>query len=138
MKPEARGRGFKMGMAFKHWKSVKAPEEHEDLSVVPNEPVYIDMWPEDLPSHATVLQDMQATANRALETIRSKIPGESFEEMQKMNDMLFEQMADGSEHLPEATLRRLAVRQGAHKHAVEIQAHRTARTREYGCQTIAV
>ncbi|KAA8896899.1 hypothetical protein FN846DRAFT_993482 [Sphaerosporella brunnea] len=102
--------GFEMGRALHHWSQLKLPEEHTDLSVVPNEPVYIDMWPEDLPSHAKVLQDMQATVNRALDTLRDENPGTSFEELQKLNDMLFEQMADGSEHLPEATLRRLAVK----------------------------
>ncbi|KAA8896898.1 hypothetical protein FN846DRAFT_993479 [Sphaerosporella brunnea] len=102
--------GFEMKLALKHWRQLKLPEEHTDLSVVPNEPVYIDMWPEELPSPAKVLQDMQATVNRALDTLRDENSGTRFEELQKLNDMLFEQMANGSKHLPKAMLRRLAVK----------------------------
>lgn len=102
--------GLDMGLALRHWKQLKLPEEHTDLSVVPSEPVYIDLWPQKLPSHSEVLNDMQATVNTAMDELRRDNPGELFTALQKMNDTLFNQMAEGSTHPPEATLRRLAVK----------------------------
>ncbi|KAA8893196.1 hypothetical protein FN846DRAFT_914325 [Sphaerosporella brunnea] len=80
--------GFGMGIALKHWNNLKVPEEHKGLSVVPNKTVYIDMWPANLQSHSEVLQDMQATVKRAMDTLRKGYTGESFETFQETNQTL--------------------------------------------------
>lgn len=105
--------GFLIASELKHWRRLRIPEVHTDLSVVPDKPVYLDsnlFWSETLPQHEEVSKCMEDALDRATRKNLKKDDPELFEELQKENDGLFEKMKDRSLHTPDAAQGKLSVK----------------------------